>query len=90
MDDYVQRLFEHGFWVRRNHDAPGRIRRADDFSEVASSFGGVFVNCRDDFERIFLAHQADDGRADGAEAVLGDADFLFHFGVPEWCKEVIR
>ena len=90
MDDYIQRLFEHGLGVRGNRHAPGRIGGGDHFSKIASSFRRVFVNRADDFQRIFLAHQADDRRADGAEPVLCDADFLFHCGVPERSKEPLR
>src|SRR5271156_77588 len=83
VDDHIHGFFEDGSSVRRKQDAPGGVGRGDDFSEIAAGFGGVFVNRADDFQGIFLAHQADDGGADGAEAVLHDANFLFHDEVPE-------
>ena len=82
VDNHVHGFFEDGGGVRGNQDAPRRIAGADYFSEIPAGFGGVFINRADDFKGIFLAHQADDGGADRAEAVLDDANFHFHDGVP--------
>jgi len=81
VNDNVDRFGEQFGGSGRDGDAPGSVFRADDFAEIASDFRGVFVYRADDFERVFLAHQADDGSADGADTELHDADLLTHRAV---------
>ena len=83
MDDHVYGLRKDARSRGGDGDAPGRVFCADDFAEIAADFRGVFVDGADDFERVFLAHQANDGSADGADTELNYADFLTHRAVLE-------
>ena len=78
MDHDIYGLFEQGLRIRRNADAPGRVRRADGFAQVAAGLGWVFIYGPYDFERCLLPHQTDDRSADRAHAVLRHSNLLFH------------
>ena len=78
MDDHVRILFEDLGGVRGDFHVPRSVRGADDFTEIAAGFRGIGINRADDFKSLLLAHQFDEGSADGANSVLNDANPLFH------------
>src|SRR6266481_44682 len=78
MDDHVRGLLQHFLRFRGNFYAPRRVVRADDFAEVTPDFCGIVIDCADDFNGLFLPHQARNGCADGAHTILDGANFLFH------------
>ena len=77
MHNHVSGLAEHRAGFGGDQYAPGRIRRADHFAEVAPGLGGIGVNRADHFNGLLFAQQAHDGRSDRANSVLNRAYFLF-------------
>jgi hypothetical protein len=76
--DHVGVLLEDLFRIGRNDDAPGRIRRSDNFAEVAADLGGIGINGANNFNGLLFPHQFCDGGADGTDTILDGANFLFH------------
>ena len=74
-------LRENFFGVARNFDAPRRVARANDFSEVAADFGRICVNGSDNFNGLLLPQQLGDGGANRPDAVLNRANLLFHLSL---------
>lgn len=77
MHDDVSGFAEHGCGVGYDGNAPWRVRRTDNFAEIASGLCGIFVDCADYLDGVFFTKQADDCRSDRANSVLNDANFLF-------------
>ena len=78
MNDHVGIVVEGLLCIREDINAPGRIRRASDFSQVAPGFGGIQVDRADNFNGLLFAHQFCDGCTDGADTILNGANLLFH------------
>ena len=76
--DDVDGLLQQGGRARRDGHAPGRVRCADDFAQVAPGLGRIAVDAADDYERFLLPQQTGDRGADGADAELHDANLLPH------------
>ena len=56
--------------------------RPDDRAQIFPGFLWVGIDRRHDFDRGLLAHQADDGSADGTNTILDDTNLLFHDDFP--------
>src|SRR5450631_2302815 len=72
-------LAQHIRSIVPNFHAPGSIGGADNFAEVAAHFGGVGIDGTNNFNGEFFSHQLSDGSADGTDAILNGANFLFQF-----------
>ena len=79
MDHHVRVLFQYFFRFRRNFHAPRRVLRAGHFAKIAPGLRRIRIDRADDFNGLFFLHQPHDGCADGADAILDGANFLFHF-----------
>ena len=79
MNDDVGGLLEDFAGVGGDLYAPGSVGSADDFAEVATGFGGIGIDGAANFDGVFFAHEPGDGSADGADAELNGANFLFHW-----------
>src|ERR1700693_3258388 len=79
MNDHIGGLAQHVRGIIRNFHAPGSIGGADNFAEVVAYLGGIGVDGADNFDGEFFSHQLNDGSADGTDAILYGANFLFQF-----------
>jgi hypothetical protein len=84
VDDNIGGFAEQCGGVSYNGDAPGSVRRAKNFAEIAARFCGIVIDCADYFDGVFFAKKADDGGSDGADSVLNGANFLFLQSVPSF------
>src|SRR5213595_2593517 len=78
MDNHIRILFEDFLGIRGNAYAPWPIRCADYFAEVTPDFCRIRVDGADNFNGLLLPHQARNGCANRAHAILDGANFLFH------------
>src|ERR1700676_2599060 len=79
VNDDVGGLLEDFAGVGGDFYAPGSVGSADNFAEVAADFFGVGVDGAANFDGVLFAHEPGDGSADGDDAELNGANFLFHW-----------
>ena len=77
VDDDVGIEGEHGGSVSRDGDAQ-RAAEAGDLAQVAPDLGGIAVDGADELGMGLAGDETDDGGADGADAILNDANGTAH------------
>ena len=77
MNHDVPGFGEHGLGVRRNRHAPRRIGRADDLSQIAACFRGIFINRADDFQRMLSGASGGRWRSRWGQGRIGRREFSF-------------